>query len=50
MASVLLVVLAAVVACCAAQLPQNFTTALDEYIALPDASYSYYDTVRSWPT
>jgi hypothetical protein len=27
----------------------NFTTPLDEYIALPDPTYTYFDTVRFDP-
>ena len=37
---------ALLVVCAAAQ---NFTTPLDEYIALPDPTYSYFDTVRQVP-
>ena len=41
--AMLLAVTAAVVLACVAA--QNFTTPLDEYIALPDPNYSYFDTV-----
>ena len=37
---------ALLLACVAAQ---NFTTPLDEYIALADPTYSYFDTVWHWP-
>ena len=38
--------LAAAVLLCVAALGSAFTTPLDEYIALPDPTYSFYDTVR----
>ncbi len=38
------IVLAVTIACAVAQ-PWNFTTPLDEYVALPDPTYTYYDTV-----
>jgi hypothetical protein len=41
----LCVVLVAVLAVCASAQPVY--TALDEYIALPDPTYSYFDTVSS---
>ena len=37
--------LAAAVLLCVAALGSAFTTPLDEYIALPDPTYSFYETV-----
>ena len=41
--------LAAAVLLCAVALSSAFTTPLDEYIALPDPTYTYYDTVSELP-